>query len=380
MCVWYRHQFSCSPKTATPCLSYHWDSIVQDGGQHTTVGCEIRCPDSHEGHCSTVESPFAQHFFGGTSSDMPPRPLGKPLQVVLSSTWKNGNLLNPMDLLVFFDDLATFHDQTNMPDAYLRKIEIKPTSIHSRLNLRCLVPWSNRLSCWRAPVLVELWSRKLLPNFPTALETYSWRPKSGHQRWPLSLSKCFTHLPVAKHNPWVSAQKCLEYISQCDPPTDPSKMGPLVALGWRWCSNQRATIPTEGIIRADPQPQSEGGGQRWKRKWNSLPFNFQRNQCPYIISTYIPVCMYIYTYRYLIFATAGYCWISWDNDNPRCGSQVHRDPDNGTGPECGVRGSEKFQSSSEMVYHFIDAKKTIIFGPMKKEDDFTILGIICITV
>lgn len=25
-------------------------------------------------------------------------------------------------------------------------------------------------------------------------------------------------------------------------------------------------------------------------------------------------------------------------------------------------------------------KKTIIFGPMKKEDDFTILGIICITV
>ena len=62
------------------------------------------------------------------------------------------------------------------------------------------------------------------------------------------------------------------------------------------------------------------------------------------------------------------------NDNPRCRSQVHRDPDNGTGPECGVRGSEKFQSSSEMVYHFIDAKKTIIFGPMKKEDDFKILS------
>lgn len=185
-------------------------------------------------------------------------------------------------------------------DAYLGKIEITPTSRSSRLNLRCSVPWSNRLSCWRAPVLVELWSRKLLPNFPTALETYSWRPKSGHQRRPL-FSKCFPHLPVAKHNPWVSAQKLVEYVvSQVDPPTDPSKMGPLVALGWRRCSNQRATIPTEGVICADPQPQSEGGGQRWKRKWNSLPFNFRGISVAIsYLHIYICRCMYMYIFVYI---------------------------------------------------------------------------------
>ena len=155
-------------------------------------------------------------------------------------------------------------------------------------------------------------------------------------------------------------------------------MGPLVALGWRRCSNQRATIPTEGIVGADPQPQSEGkvvpGGNENE---THTPSKSAESVSVYHIHIYIYICIhmriYIYTHidisiyrereRVMICNT----WILLDIMRQSIiilvallflaacqRSQAHRGPDNGTGPECGVRGSEKFQlSSSEMVHNFI---------------------------